>query len=380
MPKRRAVVRCHSMPARDRPRVLHLSATWFGEASVLGGGERYPLELARAMRERVPTRLVAFGGPPTVAEASGFPIEVARTWRHLRGRESDAIGPGFIPALLWADVIHCHQARTGLTALATMLARPLGKRVFVTDHGGGGVGWIRRARLGRWVDAHLAQSRFVLDTLPYLGRRTTIIHAGVDPSVFAPSEAKARGEIAFVGRLLPHKGVEHAIRALPHDAHLSVYGRPADPAYAAFLRREAQGRAVTFHEDADDRQLVRALSRACVAVMPSVFEDYQGNHQRLPELLGLAALEAMACGTAVVVSDVGGIPEVVEPAYGAVVPPGDSEAIRAALLPFTSDPAHAAAYGQRARERVIRDFTWSAVAKRCLAAYGYGRSESSSQP
>ena len=360
--------------------MLHLSATWFGEASVLGGGERYPLELARAMRERVPTRLVAFGGPPTVAESSGFPIEVARTWRHLRGRASDAIGPGFIRALLWADVIHCHQARTGLTALATMLARPLGKRVFVTDHGGGGVGWIRRARLGRWVDAHLAQSRFVLDTLPYLGRRTTIIHAGVDPSVFAPSEDKARGEIAFVGRLLPHKGVEHAIRALPRDAHLSVYGRPADPAYAAFLRREAQGRAVTFHEDADDRQLVRALSRACVAVMPSVFEDYQGNHQRLPELLGLAALEAMACGTAVVVSDAGGIPEVVEPSYGAVVPPGDSEAIRAALLPFTSDPAHAAAYGQRARERVIRDFTWSAVAKRCLAAYGDGRSEFPSQP
>ena len=203
------------MPTRDRPRVLHLSATWFGEASVLGGGERYPLELARAMRERVPTRLVAFGGPPTVAEASGFPIEVSRTWRHLRGRESDAIGPGFIPAILWADVIHCHQARTGLTALATMLAHPLGKRVFVTDHGGGGVGWIRRARLGRWVDAHLAQSRFVVDTLPYLGRRTTIIHASVDPRVFAPSEAKARGEVAFVGRLLPHKGVEHAIRALP---------------------------------------------------------------------------------------------------------------------------------------------------------------------
>ena len=62
------------------------------------------------------------------------------------------------------------------------------------------------------------------------------------------------------------------------------------------------------------------------------------------------------------------------------MPPGDSEAIRAALLPFTSDPAHAAAYGQRARERVIRDFTWSAVAKRCLAAYGDGRSEFPSQP
>ena len=362
------------MPAQDRPRVLHLSSTWFGKISVLGGGERFPLELARAMRERVPTRLIAFGGPPTTADAAGFPIEVGRTWRQLRGRETDAIGPGFIPALWWADVIHCHQARTGLTALATLLARPLGKRVVVTDHGGGGVGWLRRARLGRWVDAHLAQSRFVLDTLPYMGRRTAIIHAGVDPKVFAPSEAKARGEVVFVGRLLPHKGVEHAIRALPDDTHLSVYGRPADPDYAAFLRREAEGRAVTFHEDADDRQLVRALSRACAAVMPSVFEDYRGRHQHLPELLGLAALEAMACGTAVVVSQAGGLPEVVDPSYGAVVPPGDSSALRAALLPFTSDPGHAAACGAQARERVLRDFTWSAVADRCLAAYGYGTS------
>ncbi|MCY3914301.1 MAG: glycosyltransferase family 4 protein [Chloroflexi bacterium] len=360
------------MPARDRPRVLHLSPTWFGEISVIGGGERFPLELARAMRDRVPTRLVAFGGPPTTADAAGFPIEVARTWRHLRSRPYDAIGPGFIPALLWADVVHCHQARTGLTALATLLARPLGKRVFVTDHGGGGVGWLRRARLGRWVHAHLAQSRFVVDTLPYLGRRTAIVHGGVDPQVFAPAAAKARGEVVFVGRLLPHKGIEHAIRALPDDAHLAVYGRPADLDYAAFLRREAEGRAVTFHENAGDRELVQALSRACVAVMPSVFEDFRGRHQQHPELLGLAALEAMACGTAVVVSQAGGLPEVVDPSYVAVVPPGDSAALRAALLPFTSDPDHAAACGARARERALRDFTWSAVADRCLAAYGYG--------
>ncbi len=323
------------------------------------------------MREQVPTRLVAFGGPPTTADAAGFPIEVARTWRRLRGRESDAIGPGFIPALLWADVIHCHQARTGLTALATLLARPLGKRVFVTDHGGGGVGWLRRARLGRWVHAHLAQSRFVVDTLPYMGRRTSIIHGGVDPQAFAPSAPKVPGQVVFVGRLLPHKGVEHAIRALPDDAQLAIYGRPADPDYVAFLRREAQGRAVTFHEDADDRELVQALSRACVAVMPSVFDDYQGCRQQLPELLGLAALEAMACGTAVVVSEAGGLPEVVDPSYGAVVPPGDSAALRAALALFTSDPDHATSCGKRARARVLRDFTWSAVADRCLAAYAY---------
>ena len=360
------------MPARDRPRVLHLSPTWFGEPSVRGGGERYPLELARALRERVPTRIVAFGGPPGVADVSGFPIEIARTWRRLRGRTSDAIGPGFIPGLLWADVIHCHQARTGLSALAALLAHPLRKRVFVTDHAGGGVNWLRRARLGRWIDGHLAQSEFAASTLPYLGRRTAIVHAGVDPEAFAPADAKVRGEVVFVGRLLPHKGIEHAIRALPDGAHLSVYGKPHDAAYAAFLRREAEGRPVAFHEHADDAELVRALSRACVALMPSVYDDYRGRRHHLPELLGLAVLEAMACGTAVVVSQAGGISEIVEPAYGTVVPPGDRDALRAAIAPLTSDPERAATRGAKARERVLHDFTWAAVAERCLDEYGRG--------
>ena len=357
------------MPACDRPRVLHLSPTWFGEPSVRGGGERFPVELARAMRSQVPTRMVAFGGPPGTVDVAGFPIEVARTWHGLRGRVSDAIGPGFITALLWADVIHCHQARVGLTALAVLFGRPLRKRIFVTDHAGGGVNWVRRARLGRYIDGHLAQSGFAAGTLPYVGRRTAIVHAGVNPQMFAPSEPKVRGQIVFVGRLLPHKGVEHVIRGIPDGARLSVYGKPHDAIYADFLRLEAEGRPVIFRENADDAEVVRALSGACAAVMPSVYEDYRGNRQHLPELLGLTALEAMACGTAIVVSQAGGLPEVVDPSYGAVVPPGDAGAIRAALEPLTSDPENAAIRGSLARDRILREFTWAAVAQRCLSEY-----------
>lgn len=328
------------------------------------------------MQKRVPTRMVAFGGSPQTVDVAGFPIEVVRTWGRLRGRVSDPIGPSFIPALLWADVVHCHQARSGLTALAALLCRPLRKSMFVTDHAGGGVNWVRRARLGRWIDAHLSQSEFAVGTLPHVGRRTSIIHAGVDTQVFAPADGKVPGEVVFVGRILPHKGVEHAIRALPEGTHLSVYGQPYDADYLAFLQREPKGRHVSFHQGSTDDQVARALSRACVAVMPSVFDDYRGNHQDFPELLGLAALEAMACGTAVVVSNAGGMPEIVDSSYGSVVEPGDHAAIHKAILPFITDPNHAATCGVRARARVLNDFTWAAVAERCISQYAAARVQS----
>ena len=350
-------------------RVLHLSPTWFGDESVRGGGERYPLELAIAMRKRTPTRLVSFGARPGTRRVNGFDIEVHRTWRLLRGRMYDAIGPGFLPALSWANVVHCHQARSGLTALAALLARPLGKRVFVTDHGGGGVNWVRRLRIGRWIEGQLAQSRFAAATLPYVGRRTEVIYAGVDTSKYSPGCGKSPGRVVYVGRLLPHKGIETAIRGLPAGASLEIYGRPYDADYLDFIRSEASSRQVQIHISASDAQVIAALQSACAFVMPSVYEDYRGRHQALPELVGLAPLEAMACGTAAVVSDVAGMPEIIPPVGGVVVPPGDPDALRRALSPLTASVETASSQGKAAREHVMARFTWSAVAERCLAAY-----------
>ncbi len=352
-----------------RLRVLHLSPTWFGDESVRGGGERYPLELARAMAPHADTRLAAFGGRPGVRTVAGFDIEVQRTWRWLRGRPNDAIGPGFLRALVWADVVHCHQARTGITALAALAGRALRKRVFVTDHGGGGVNWVRRLRIGGWIEAQLAQSTFAAATLPYVGRRAEVVYAGVDADIYAPGPAKVPGRVVFVGRLLPHKGVETAIRGLPAQASLDVYGRPYDQAYLDFLRTEAAARPVRIHTRASDAQIVAALASASAFVMPSVYTNYLGRRQELPELVGLAPLEAMACGTAAVVSDVAGMPEIMPADAGAVVPPGDPAALRRALTPLTSSLDLALRRGRAARRHVLHRFTWAAVADRCLAAY-----------
>ena len=350
-------------------RVIHLSPTWFGDASVRGGGERYPLELARAMARQTPTRLISFGQHPAIEVVDGFEIEIHRAWRNLRSKQNDPIGPGFITPLMWADVVHCHQVRSGLTALATLLARTFRKRVFVTDHGGGGVNWVRRLRMGRWIDGQLAQSAFAAGTLPHIGHRTEVIFAGVDEDKYSPGSTKVPGRVVFVGRLLPHKGIEFAIRGLPTGAALKIYGRPYDTDYLQFLRAEASSRAVTFHTQASDKDVIAALTSACAFVMPSVYDDYRGHHQPLPELVGLAPIEAMSCGTAVVVSDVAGMPEIMPPDSGVTVPPGDPDAIRRAIEPLTTSLNHATSQGIAARAHVLSNFTWSAVADRCLAAY-----------
>ena len=69
------------------------------------------------------------------------------------------------------------------------------------------------------------------------------------------------------------------------------------------------------------------------------------------------------------VSDVAGMPEIIPPIGGAIVPPSDPDALRRALAPLTASVEQAGIQGAAAREHVVRRFTWSAVADRCLAAY-----------
>jgi starch synthase len=81
------------------------------------------------------------------------------------------------------------------------------------------------------------------------------------------------------------------------------------------------------------------------------------------EPLGIVNLEAMACGTAVVASSVGGIPEVVDHGVtGLLVPPDDPAALAEALNALVRDPSRADAYGAAGRDRAVREFSWTTIA------------------
>jgi starch synthase len=101
------------------------------------------------------------------------------------------------------------------------------------------------------------------------------------------------------------------------------------------------------------------LSHATVFACPSLYEP-----------LGIVNLEAMACGTAVVASAVGGIPEVVSDGEtGLLVRPDDPGALAGALSALIADPARASALGRAGRERAVAEFGWPTVAEQTAALY-----------
>jgi glycosyltransferase involved in cell wall biosynthesis len=110
--------------------------------------------------------------------------------------------------------------------------------------------------------------------------------------------------------------------------------------------------------------------RAAVVVLPSVQVTCYGKRVGISELLGLTVLEAMASGTPVVCSRIGGLPEVVEDGEtGFLVTPGDVDELHDRLATLLADRSLAARMGRAARDAALSRFTWQACAARCLAAY-----------
>ena len=101
-----------------------------------------------------------------------------------------------------------------------------------------------------------------------------------------------------------------------------------------------------------------------------MYVDRYGVEDRVPELLGLVLLEAMACGAPAICTNVASMPEVVvDGVTGFIVPPNDVEALRERLVWIRDHPERAREMGIAGRQRVLNGFTWRAVAERCLAAY-----------
>jgi alpha-maltose-1-phosphate synthase len=189
---------------------------------------------------------------------------------------------------------------------------------------------------------------------------------GVDPD---------RPYALFVGRITRQKGVMHLLRAaeqLPPEFGLVLCAGAADTpaereqvAEAVAQLQTRRGGVIWIEAMLPREQLVPLITGATVFVVPSVYEP-----------LGIVNLEAAACGTAVVASDVGGIPEVVDhDRTGLLVhyDPDDPAAFEAGLAArvaeLLADPGRAAAMGAAGRERVLSEFGWPAIAQQTVEVY-----------
>lgn len=360
---------------KQEPRVLHVVPAIFGKGGVLGGAERYVLELARRMSDAVPTRLVTFGAEDRQETDGNLSIRVIGRTRYVRGQQSNPFSLAVTSELRNTDVIHCHQKHITMSTFLAMAGRFLRKPVFVTDLGGGGWDVSSYVNTDRLFTGHLHISEYSRKVFGHQkNRRARVIGGGVDAERFSP-DGRARGNrVLFVGRLLPHKGIDVLIRALPPGMDLEIIGKAYDDRYHEDLKKLAFEKPVHFRYECTDGELIDAYRSTCCVVLASVYTDLYGATTTVPELLGQTLLEGMACGAPAIGTDVASLPEIIEEGVsGYIVPPNDVDALRAKLQLLATDDAHRRAMSEAARARVLDRFRWRSVVERCLTAYGEAR-------
>lgn len=353
--------------------VLHIVPALFQDDGkgdgITGGAERYVLELARHMATRVPTRLVTFGARERTERTGNLDIRVIGQPWHVRGQRANPFAPALLGEVLGAKVVHCHQNHTVAASSSAILCRLSGRRVFASDLGGGGWDLSSYVSTDGLFHGHLHISEYSRRISGHQERRTAhVIWGGVDSARFTPAAADRR-HVLFVGRLLPHKGVDLLLRALPADMPAVIFGAPYDPRYLADLRTLAQDKTVEFVHGGNDEQLLRMYREATCIVLPSVYDDMYGGHTDVPELLGQTLLEGMACEAPAISTKVASLPEIVDDGVTGFVAEPNPAALTRALIDMHADRARARAMGVAARQAVMARFSWSAVGDRCLQHY-----------
>jgi glycosyltransferase involved in cell wall biosynthesis len=271
------------------------------------------------------------------------------------------------PALVHTHLVHADFYALPAAALARVPARVSTKHGFNAFRERPGFGRIDRS-VARLADVNVAISRGLAR---YLARAEgfaedafEIVHYGIDAGP-APSPLPDGTRLACVGRLIPIKGHETLLRALALARRdlplleLEIAGEgPLEESLRSLATSLGIDGAVRFLGNVTPPQPV--FERAAIVVVPSHGEGF-----------GMVALEAMERGRAVVASDVGGLPEIVAgEETGALVPPGDSAALAAAIVRLAQDPSLMAALGAAGRARALRDFTQERCVQRLAELYG----------
>ncbi len=382
---------------------------------VYGGAGVHVEHLAASLAALTPVTVHAWGSPRPAGD--GPPVVAHGTWDALAGDAPElaalrtmATDLSMVAAVGDADVVHSHTWYANLAGHLAAMTHDVPH--VVTTHSlephrpwkaeqlGGGYAlssWCERQGIEH-ADAIIAVSAGmrtdVLDAYPAVDPdRITVVHNGIDTSVYAPDHDTDvlerlgldldRPMLLYVGRITRQKGLPHLLDAVAHlDDDVQVVLCAGSPDTAEIGREvadgiatlEAQRGGITWVEEMLPRpDVVQLLTHADVFVCPSIYEP-----------MGIVNLEAMACETAVVASAVGGIPEVVadgetgtlvafeagDDQYGTPRDPaGFARDLAAVIDAIVGDPGRAAAMGEAGRRRAVEHFSWDAIAGRTLDVY-----------
>ncbi|MFK4107729.1 glycogen synthase [Streptomyces sp. NPDC002176] len=363
---------------------------------VYGGAGVHVEFLARELAALVDLEVHCWG------EGRGVGVVRHRPWPVLDG-SNDALRTfsvdlSMAAALQGSDLVHSHTWYAGLAGhLAKLLygiphvttahsLEPL--RPWKAEQLGGGYAlssWAERTAIES-ADAVIAVSGAMRDDIlacyPALDAdRVHVVHNGIDTHLYRPDPGTdalrrhgidpERPYVLFVGRITRQKGVPQllrAVREIDRDTQVVLCaGAPDTPEIDREFRDRYQElsavRAGVFWipQMLPRAEVVQLLTHAAVFVCPSVYEP-----------LGIVNLEAMACGTPVVASRVGGIPEVVDHGRTGLLVDADADFeanLARALDTVLADPAAARRMGEAGRARAVGEFGWDAVARRTAGLY-----------
>lgn len=335
-----------------------------------------------------------------------FPAQDPRHQKFFDPMLRDLVMAGLVAR---ADIVHCH---TWYAHLGGCLVKQLaGARLVLTTHslephrpwkseqlgtGYQASSWIEKTAYQN-ADGVVAVSEAMredvhsLYAVPY--EKIRVIHNGIDLDQYRPTHDPAMLAkhgidpaipfVLFVGRITRQKGIIHLVAAIrqmrPGTQVVLCAGAPDTPEIGREMeekveqaRQQTSNRIVWIRQMLPKEDVIALYSQAALFVCPSVYEPF-----------GIINLEAMACGTPVVASAVGGIREVVTPQTGTLVPlvarggtdfePKDPERfaqdLAGAINALLGDPARRKQMGTAARDRVERHFSWTSIARRTLEFY-----------
>lgn len=279
------------------------------------------------------------------------------------------------------DVIHAHDwiVAYAADALKHAWGLPLIATIHATEHG-------RQRGLHSPMQNHISETEWwlcyeacrVVTCSAYMrnevgsvfgvpGDKVRVIPNGIDASWFKVQRDPSPDPLViFVGRLVPEKGPQTLVDAMPEvlasfpSARLILAGDgPMEGEIKRRIYQAGLGKAVQLAGRQDDAGLRALYARAWVAAFPSSYEPF-----------GIVALEAMATGAPCLVGDAGGLAEIVEDGYsGLKVRPDDPGALAAALKALFADASLRDSLASSARTVAMTEYSWDDVAAKTLDVY-----------